>query len=150
MWSLLSLYDETAIMSASSDSSIKLWDLETQKCLSTLKGHEKDVISLEFIEGKRLLASGSRDSTIRFWDLASGECVQLIYEGENAIKSLKSIEESEKIVSLNEKGVVLYDVRKFKKEQGVKGNGFCGGMEFFESVGCLAWGCEEEIRLFVQ
>jgi len=47
------------------DNTAKLWDVETGKAVVTLKGHEGEIISLNFSsEGDRLI-TGSFDKTAR-------------------------------------------------------------------------------------
>jgi len=50
------------------DRSIQVWDLKTNKCIKTLKGHTSDVISITKLNRTQLI-SGGYDRTIRIWDL---------------------------------------------------------------------------------
>ena len=60
------------LASASTDLTIKLWNLETYKVTKTLQGHEHEVSGLSFIPNSDYLLSCSRDQSIRFWDTLSG------------------------------------------------------------------------------
>jgi WD40 repeat protein len=54
--------------SASTDRSVKIWDLETGQCQATLEGHSASVNSVGITpDGKRIL-SASLDFTVRVWD----------------------------------------------------------------------------------
>ena len=58
-------------MSGSSDGTIKLWDLQHGKLLTTCEGHLRDVWSVTVTEGKRpLIVSASVDRTMRSWDIS--------------------------------------------------------------------------------
>lgn len=46
------------------DASIKLWDIETQRCTETLEGHLSDVMSSSINE-EGLLVTGSCDATTK-------------------------------------------------------------------------------------
>lgn len=145
IWSLMLLYEETTLVSASSDTNIKIWDLETKHCLQNLSGHSKDVLTVGSLLDEGLIISGSMDETIRFWDPASGECVNLIYEGHKGIKDIIKLKENY-FGCLNGDGVNIYDIRQWKKIEGIKGKCY-GGLGYFEKIGCLAVGVEDKIKL---
>jgi F-box-like/WD domain, G-beta repeat len=55
------------LVSGSSDSTIKVWDLEGRKIIQTLEGHTESVLGLHFEDS--YIVSCSRDSTARIWRL---------------------------------------------------------------------------------
>ena len=59
------------LASCSDDKTIKIWDIESGSCLSTLTGHSAAVRQLEFRDPTTLV-SASDDGTTRFWDVESG------------------------------------------------------------------------------
>ncbi len=74
-----SLYDSKynrAIYGSLNDSSIKLWDLETDSCAQVLSGHKALVSSLAHDSQHNYLFSGSYDRTIKIWDLDTGSCLK--------------------------------------------------------------------------
>ncbi|MBN8656007.1 MAG: hypothetical protein J0M11_09745 [Anaerolineae bacterium] len=61
--------NKNLVLSASQDSTIKIWEIKTGNCLNTLLGHSKAVNSLALsFDGNRLL-SGDGNGTIIYWDL---------------------------------------------------------------------------------
>lgn len=64
-------FDETRIVSGSSDKTVKVWNIRTnsQWTVMTLVGHSGTVRCLH-LEGNRLV-SGATDCTIKVWDLSS-------------------------------------------------------------------------------
>ena len=53
---------------ASADSTIPLWNLDTNTLEATLRGHTSNVLSIAFNSDGSLLASGSADGTVRLWN----------------------------------------------------------------------------------
>jgi toxoflavin biosynthesis protein ToxC len=68
------------LASASSDYTIRLYDLETRTLSRVLYGHADDVESLAFAEHDTLLVSTSRDRRALVWDLNSG-AIRVEYHG---------------------------------------------------------------------
>ncbi|KAM3112521.1 toll/interleukin-1 receptor domain-containing protein [Phormidesmis sp. 146-33] len=59
--------DGQTIASGSTDSTVKLWDLQGRE-LQTLKGHSSAVTSVSFRPDGQTIASGSTDNTVKLWD----------------------------------------------------------------------------------
>jgi len=66
-------------LSASWDSSLRLWDLNYGTTTRRFVGHTKDVLSVAFSADNRQIVSGSRDRTIKLWNTL-GECKYTIDE----------------------------------------------------------------------
>ncbi|KAI8067528.1 WD40-repeat-containing domain protein [Gongronella butleri] len=63
-------------VSASKDSTIKLWDIESGQPLQQFNGHTHPVTCVAF-DGSTIV-SGSQDNTIRIWNAKTGECVRTL------------------------------------------------------------------------
>lgn len=64
--------DDTRILTASGDQTIRLWDVQAKECLGVMKGHTGSVKSLcSHPLQSDLFVSGSRDGSIAFWDMRS-------------------------------------------------------------------------------
>ena len=50
---------------------MRLWDLTSGECETTLAGHRKPVTALRYSRSGALLASGSRDTDVVVWDVAA-------------------------------------------------------------------------------
>ncbi|MEL0597786.1 MAG: serine/threonine protein kinase, partial [Planktothrix rubescens PR222] len=59
--------DGRTLASGSLDTTIKLWDVQSQGQIATLTGHSDVVYSVAFSPDGRTLASGSWDTTIKLW-----------------------------------------------------------------------------------
>jgi WD40 repeat protein len=70
--------DGTILASGGHDTTIRLWDLATQREPVILTGHTSNVHSLAFSPDGRTLASGGNDGTIRLWNLILYEQVAVL------------------------------------------------------------------------
>ncbi|KAL6960553.1 hypothetical protein U1Q18_038316 [Sarracenia purpurea var. burkii] len=62
--------EDTNIVTASGDQSIKVWDAQEKKCIATLMGHTGSVKSIcSHPTNLDLIVSGSRDGSFALWDL---------------------------------------------------------------------------------
>jgi proteasomal ATPase-associated factor 1 len=71
----LFLPSKQVAMSASSDTSIKIWRIEDGLCALTLKGHSGGVLSLSIIDRGKEFLSTSRDGVMKLWDCSQGKSI---------------------------------------------------------------------------
>jgi hypothetical protein len=65
--------DGKRMVSAGSDNSIKVWDVNTGKQLRQLFGHTSNIFGLAISPDGKRAVSGSADQTCRMWDLDNGK-----------------------------------------------------------------------------
>jgi WD40 repeat protein len=83
-------HDSARLASASSDSTVKIWDAHSGACLQTLEGHSDQINSVAFSHDSARLASASWDRTVKIWDAHSGTCLQTL-EGHSSTVSSASL-----------------------------------------------------------
>lgn len=68
--------DSSMLIAGTEDKTIKIWDLFTRRLRHSLKGHTKDIYSVDCCADGRFIASGSGDRTAKLWDVQTGACVR--------------------------------------------------------------------------
>lgn len=64
--------DDRRFVTASDDSTLRLWDFQERREERVFTGHGWDVKCVEWHPTKGLLVSGSKDSLVKFWDPRTG------------------------------------------------------------------------------
>ncbi len=59
----------------SRDGMLRLWDVQSGKCLVAVEGHESAVRCVDVSADGRFALSGGADEVVGFWDLAEGRCL---------------------------------------------------------------------------
>ena len=107
--------DGNLLVSASSDYSIKVWDIKTKKCLNTLRGHTRWIRTVAFSPDGKQLVSGSGDYTIKLWDVKTGDCLKTWHGHTGWIWSVVFSPDGNLIASGSEdKTIRLWDLRTDK------------------------------------
>jgi small GTP-binding protein len=70
--------DGKRALSGSGDRSVRLWDLETGRCLRTFNGHTDLVQRVALSSDGRRAISGAEDGTVRVWDVETGDCLRVL------------------------------------------------------------------------
>ncbi len=106
-----------ALVSASGDKTIRIWDLQTEKCTTKLEGHTGTVYCVIRLQDGRI-ASGSDDGTIRLWN-TSGES-QTITVGASVRCLLQLFDGT--LVSGDKAQICFWDVSKKQKIRSLSGH----------------------------
>jgi len=62
----------------SDDKTLRVWDLESGKCLKTFGGNTGWIICVSITPDGRRAVSGSLDRNLRVWDLEGGKCLKIL------------------------------------------------------------------------
>lgn len=94
------------ILSASSDTTVKVWDSARSFCMSTLRTHKDYVKALAYAQKKELVASGGLDRQIFLWDVNT---LTALTATNNTVttSSLNGQKDSIYSLALNSMGTVL-------------------------------------------
>ncbi len=78
IWAYAFSPDGKRALSGSSEGTLRLWDVETGRCIGGLEGHKYDVECVEWSADQRLSLSGGADFTVRLWDVETGHCLRVL------------------------------------------------------------------------
>ncbi|MGE3949680.1 MAG: TIR domain-containing protein, partial [Blastocatellales bacterium] len=79
--------DGNRIVSASSDSTLKLWDASSGDLLRTFEGHSDGVLSCAFSPDGNRIVSASSDRTHKLWDATTGDLLRTFEGHSNWVRS---------------------------------------------------------------
>jgi WD40 repeat protein len=87
------------LVSASSDHTVRLWDVATGRCERVLEGHTDEVFAAVYHPDGTRIASGGRDRAVWLWDVASGQEVARLPGHSSYIWSLAFSPDGKTLVS---------------------------------------------------
>lgn len=110
------------LVSCSIDNTVKIWRVESRKCLRTLRGHTDLVYSAEFSHDGKFVISSSQDQTIRLWKATSGQLLY-IYRGHVDAVSVARFSSSDRFVvscgGYSDRDVIVWRTHAYEDENEV-------------------------------
>jgi WD40 repeat protein len=98
--------DGRRLISASKDTTLKVWDLETDRLEFTLSGHTAAANSVAVVRDGTLCISGSADGTIRLWHLTTGQLARTIFGHAGAVTGVATGSDDDWMISASTDGTV--------------------------------------------
>ncbi|MFJ8212086.1 trypsin-like peptidase domain-containing protein [Streptomyces sp. NPDC096033] len=104
--------DGRTLATASSDGTVRLWDVITGKTSAVLIGHTGAVQSVAFSPDGRSLASAGNDRAVHLWDVATGKALRTLLTGHGgAVVSVAFAPDAHTLATASSDGTVrLWDV----------------------------------------
>ncbi|MXV76933.1 WD40 repeat domain-containing protein [Candidatus Poribacteria bacterium] len=80
--------DAKILAGVSNDNTIILYDTQTGKQKTALKGHTDEIISLAFAPDNSIVGSSSYDRTVRLWEITTGRLLHVLKEKSQRVISI--------------------------------------------------------------
>lgn len=98
--------DGKRAVSASSDRTLKVWDLASGRCTDTFKGHEEKVYGVAVTPNGKCAVSGSVSGTLKVWDLMFGSCTATLEGHKETVFSVDITPDGKRVVSGSLAGIL--------------------------------------------
>ncbi len=104
--------ETTTLMSASDDSTVRLWDLPSSQSVTVFRGHQDYVRSGAFMtgHGSNLLVSGSYDQTVRLWDPRASERAVMTFKHTGAVETVLPMPSGTTVLASAENQIAILDI----------------------------------------
>lgn len=109
------------LISSSMDNTIKIWDLNQKRLMSTLADHTNGVKCLKVLKNGNL-ASGGYDNLIKIWDLTKYICVHTLKGHNGHIISIAQLLDERIISAATDWSMIVWDVEKEKEDFCLEGH----------------------------
>jgi len=115
--------DGQLAVSASSDNTLKVWDLYNGRELRTLQGHSESVRGVAMDADGQFIVSASLDKTLKFWNLSSGRELLTLRGHVDSVRGVAMSAAGRRAVSTSSDGtLILWDLDNGRKLRTLQGH----------------------------
>ncbi|CAO3439675.1 High-affinity carbon uptake protein Hat/HatR [Azospirillum argentinense] len=105
------LPDGRHALSASTDRTLRLWNLDTGTELAIMRGHSNKIQAVAVLLDGHRAVSGSDDKTVKLWDLDTGACLATLEGHSDRIRAIAVLPDGRRILTASEDDTLkLWDV----------------------------------------
>ncbi|CAF3275053.1 unnamed protein product [Rotaria socialis] len=108
------MHSDQQLLTASGDSTAKLWDVESSTPIQTFQGHQADVMGIDVSpsEAGNIFVSASADHIAMVWDIRTGSYVQTFEGHESDVNAVRFYPSGDAFVSASDDATCrLFDLR---------------------------------------
>ncbi|EFA86527.1 WD40 repeat-containing protein [Heterostelium album PN500] len=113
--------ESNTLVTGSADSTLKVWDIVSTKCLGTLDGHGGWVNSVEMGSDSKII-SGSYDKTLKLWDLNKCTKIKSFRGHKGSISCIKNIDSHQILSGSYDNTLCVWDDRTTKPSSTLVGH----------------------------
>jgi small GTP-binding protein len=123
--------DGKRVLTGGSDNTVRLWDMETGRCLSVFEGHGSNVFGVAWTV-KHFLSGAFLDNIIRLWDSETGRCLRALKGHMNGVWTVAwATDQRHALSGSADKTIRLWDMKT--------GRCLCVLEGHTEDVLCVTW-----------
>jgi len=103
--------DENRLISGGKDAMLRVWDLNTEKCLQEIPAHNFAIYSIQAINSGETIVSASRDKTIKVWsqDLIFQERLDLKVGGhKHSVNKIRPLDSKRFVSVSDDKKIIVW------------------------------------------
>ncbi|MDZ8067685.1 MAG: WD40 repeat domain-containing protein [Nostoc sp. DedQUE08] len=112
------------IISGSNDKTLKVWDLEIGKEISSFTGHTDKINTIVVTPDDKLLISGSNDKTIKIWDLETGTELYTLIGHTDSVQAVALTPNGKQVISSSiDNTLKVWNLKTGQEIFSITGNG---------------------------
>jgi hypothetical protein len=93
-------------LSGADDTTVRVWEVESGRCLRVLEGHTAGVNCVALSGDGGLALSGADDTTVRVWEVESGRCLTILKGHTSTVISVAMSEKGQHVISGSDGGTI--------------------------------------------
>lgn len=142
-------FDENLLISASEDKTLRLWNVDSGKCLKIMTGHTRRIQHVA-CSHENTIASASWDNTIRLWNSKTGECFNVLEGHERNVVFVSFDSSGSYLVSAsNDHSICIWDVKKGTLINSLKDHRECAYTAVFSNNGRYVASSSEDNTIII-
>ncbi|HRW82648.1 MAG TPA: NB-ARC domain-containing protein [Methanothrix sp.] len=111
VWAVAVTFDSSRAVSASSDRTLKIWDLKTGEILKTLEGHSGWIMAVAVTPDGKQAVSASSDDTLKVWDFDTGEVLKTLEGHSGGVRAVVVTLDGKRAVSASyDRTIKIWDL----------------------------------------